>query len=61
MRRGPKKSISVLMPVEFLYRIRVQAEKRNRSVSSYVRQVMRCYLWHEENDPESLIDEWRIL
>lgn len=61
MRKGPRKNVCILMPVELYQRVYAQAEKRNRSVSSYIRQVLNCYLWYEENDPESLINEWKIL
>lgn len=60
MKKDPKKNVCILMPIDLYYRIQVQAEKRSRSVSSYVRQVLKCYLWHEENDPGKLTGEWKV-
>lgn len=60
MIRGPKKSVGVAMPLEMYERVKAQAGKRDRTVPSYIRQVLRCYLWHEENAPEQLIEMWKI-
>lgn len=56
---GPKKSIGVLLPVKLYDQVKEYAEKRDQSVSWYVRQALRFYLWHEENHPESLSDRWK--
>ena len=58
---GPKKVVSVLMPLELYKRVREQAEQKNKTIPGYVRQVLRRYLWHVENSPEVLTDEWNIL
>lgn len=60
MIRGPKKSVGVLMTLEMYERVRAQAREKDKSVPGYIRQVLRCYLWHAENDPEALVEEWRI-
>lgn len=60
MIRGPKKTVSVLMPQDLYDRVKEQAEKRDRTVPGYIRQVLRCYLWHEENAPETLTGKWTI-
>lgn len=60
MIRGPKKTVSVLMPQDLYDRVKRQAEKKDRTVPGYIRQVLRCYLWHVENEPETLTDEWTI-
>lgn len=59
--RSPRKTVSVLMPMEMYEQIKKQAERTGRSVPSYIRQVLRCYLWHVENAPEELVKHWRIL
>lgn len=60
MIRGPKKSVGVLMTLEMYERVRAQAREKDKSVPGYIRQVLRCYLWHAENDPEALVEKWRI-
>ena len=60
MTRGPKKNVCVLMPVELYGQVKAQADKSGRSTSSYVRQVLRRYLWHVENAPETLTEKWEI-
>lgn len=61
MIRGPKKTVGVLMTLKMYDQISVQAKEKDRTVPAYIRQVLRCYLWHVENAPESLVDEWNIL
>ena len=61
MIRGPKKSVGMVMPLEMYERIKAQAAEKDRSVPSYIRQVLRCYLWHVENAPEALTDRWKIV
>lgn len=60
MIKGPKKTVSVLMPLELYERLTEQAEQTCRSVPAYIRQVLKCYLWHAENEPEVLAEEWKI-
>lgn len=60
MVRDPKKSIGVLMPLELYERLQEQAELTCRSVPSYIRQILKCYLWHVENKPEILVEHWKI-
>lgn len=57
---GPKKTVSVLMSLELHERLKKQAEQTSRSVSAYIRQVLKCYLWHMENEPEALVEHWKI-
>ena len=61
MIKGPKKSVAVLMPQELYERVKEQAEKKDKTISGYVRQVLKRYLWHVENAPETLEDEWNII
>lgn len=60
MRKGPKRAVSVLIPLHLFEQIKIQSEQKERAVSSYIRQVLRCYMWHVENAPESLVDEWNV-
>ena len=41
---GPKKAVSVLMPLELYERVKEQAERTNKTVPGYVRQVLKRYL-----------------
>ena len=61
MIRGPKKSVGVVMPLEMYERVKAQAAEKDRSVPSYIRQVLKRYLWHVENAPEALTDRWKIV
>ncbi len=58
---SPKKAVSVLMPLELYEQIKEQAEQTNRTVPGCIRQVLKRYLWHVENAPEALTDEWSIV
>lgn len=60
MIKGPKKTVGVLMSLKMYDQINVQAKERDRTVPSYIRQVLRRYLWHVENAPETLTDQWDI-
>jgi predicted DNA-binding protein len=61
MIRGPKKSVGVLMPLEMYECVKVQAREKGKSIPGYIRQVLRCYLWHVENAPEALTGKWKII
>lgn len=61
MIRGPKKTVSVLMPQDLYDRVKQQAEKKDRTVPGYIRQVLRRYLWHVEHAPDTLTGEWEII
>ena len=53
---GPKKSIGLILPQELYQQVKTHAEKRDQSVSWYVRRALRFYLWHEIHKPEALLD-----
>lgn len=59
MLKGPKKTVGVVMPLELYEWLAVLAEDTGRTVPAYIRQVLKSYLWHLENCPESLRD-WEI-
>lgn len=44
MAQGAKKTISVLIPEELYEEVSKQAERSSRSLSSYIRQVLRAHL-----------------
>ncbi len=41
MVKGPKKTVSVLLPEELYEKLRERAEATNRSVSAYIRQILK--------------------
>lgn len=59
MIKGPKKTVSVILPLDLYEWLAVLAEDTGRSVPGYIRQVLKSYLWHLENRPESLKD-WPV-
>ncbi len=60
MIKEPKKTVSILMPQTLYEQIKLQADKTSRTISSYIRKVMKHYLWHVENSPETLVGKWDI-
>lgn len=44
MAQGPKKTISILVPVELYQELVKEAERSSRSMSAYIRQVLRAHL-----------------
>lgn len=44
MPQGPKKAISVVVPEELYEELVKQSERSSRSLSSYIRQVLRAHL-----------------
>ena len=55
----PKKTVSVILPLELYEWLAVLAQDTARTVPGYIRQVLKSYLWHLENRPESLKD-WPV-
>lgn len=60
MIKGPKKAVSVLMPMDLYERMKALSEETSWSLSAYIRQVLKSYLWHLENCPERL-EGWRTV
>lgn len=58
---GPKKSVAVLMPLELYERLEKHAALRQIPLSSYIRRILKWYLWYEENVPELLVKHWSVL
>ena len=60
MKPGPKKTVCVQLPLDWYDQVKEQAEQLDKTVPGYIRQVLRCYLWHVENAPETLPGGWNI-
>jgi len=56
MIKTPKKTVGVVMPLELYEWLSMLAEDTGRTVPGYIRQILKAYLWHLENRPESLKD-----
>ena len=49
MMKGPKKSVTVLMPLELYEQVKERAKQTNRSVPGYIRRVLKyCLEYGEE-------------
>ena len=48
MRKGPKKTVAVLMPMELYEQLRGLAEHSSRSLPSYIRQILTAHLQYME-------------
>ena len=44
MKKGPRKSVSVALPLELYERVKEQAERTGRRVPGFIRQVVKGYL-----------------
>ena len=44
MIKGPRKSVSVALPLELYERVKKQAERTGRRVPGFIRQVVKGYL-----------------
>lgn len=53
MKQGPKKTVTVLMPVELYEQLNAQAKNSSRSLSSYIRQALKCHLLYLDQFPEA--------
>ena len=60
MKPGPKNTVCVQLPLDWYDQVKEQAEQLDKTVPGYIRQVLRCYLWHVENAPETLTGRWII-
>ena len=55
---GPKKAVSLLLPMKLYEQIKTLSEESQRTTSAYIRQIIRIYLRYyaehaqeAENDP----------
>lgn len=60
MKPGPKKTVCVQLSLDWYDQVKKQAEQLDKTVPGYIRQVLRCYLWHVENALETLTGRWII-
>ena len=58
MRSGPQKQLSLLLPLELHDRLKAMAEENGRSLSGYVRQILKRYVRHVEAEGEK--DWWTV-
>lgn len=56
MIKGPKKTVSVTMPLEMYEWLKILSEDSSRTLSGYIRQILKGYLWHLKNRPNSMED-----
>ena len=52
MKSGPRKQLSLLLPLELHDRLKAMAEENGRSLSGYVRQILKRYVRHVEAEGE---------
>ena len=52
MKSGPQKQLSLLLPLELHDRLKAMAEENGRSLSGYVRQILKRYVRHVEAEGE---------
>ena len=52
MKSGPRKQLSLLLPLELHDRLKAMAEENGRSLSGYVRQILKRYVRHAEAEGE---------
>ena len=60
MVRGPKKSVTTILPMDVYRKLKLVADESGWPLSRYLRQMVKRYLRHleqHEGDPE---DWWRI-
>lgn len=57
MIKKSKKMVSVTMPLEMYEWLKLLSEDTSRTLSGYIRQVLKGYLWHLENCPD-MMNDW---
>ena len=60
MIRGPKKTVSVAMPLELYEWLKPLAQDTGRTLPGYIRQVLKAYRWHLENRPDTM-EDWPVV
>ena len=54
---GPKKAVSILLPMKLYEQIKTLSEESQRTTSAYIRQVLRVYLrYYAEHAEEAESD-----
>lgn len=49
MKKGPRKTVSVILPLELYDTLAALAEEDNRSVPNYIRRVLREHVEAKDN------------
>ena len=60
MIRGPKKAISVVLPLELYERLHGMAQENEWKLAPYIRQILRRYLRYVEEHQENQKDKWIV-
>lgn len=60
MIRGPKKSVSVLLPLELYETLRTLSQESSRTIPAYIRQILKRYVRHLDECPGGPDDWWVI-
>lgn len=58
MTHGPKKSVTVPLPLELYETLSVLAAENSRSLSSYIRQILKLHVRLLKEHPNDA-DDWR--
>lgn len=60
MIKTPKKSVSVMLPLDVCEQLSAYAGQTGRTVPAYIRQIIKRCQWHIENAPDTLTGKWLI-
>ena len=60
MIKGPKKTVSIAMPMDLYLEIQKLAQETSRTTPAYIRQVLKRYLQHYAEHKDDPKDEWSI-
>ena len=55
-----KKSIAILVPEELHSKLKSLAAENGRTMSGYIRQILKRYIRHLEQNSASVDDWWRV-
>ena len=60
MIRGPKKSVTVLLPIELYERLMALSFQSCRTMPAYIRQILKRYVNHLDELPDDSDDGWVV-
>ena len=60
MIRGPKKSVTVLLPMELYEKLRALSLESCRTLSSCIRQILKQYIVYREEVSDGPNDRWIV-
>ena len=58
MERGPKKTVSMLLPMKVYEPLKALADADGRPLSAYIRQILRRYIRYMQTHQEPPWDWW---